>query len=507
MPRPVFDFEQYELRGILPKVYTPQQKFKLNQAIGRTQGQLDWNAQLLGFNGPSYWGKQNLKSDGTYEWQGLPETLNEKRQLQVGAFGVYNKDQEYAQWPSPFNRSQIKASGDASFHIWEQDGRTFLAPYGLGEDLNYDHDPTIFNGGAYVFDAQVEFYNPHSLSDLVKAERFSYDNIFWTRAYILTDAHDAIGVRIKGSESEWFFMTVKNWKDISDWKTDEARDQFIGLWGNKGNQFSLDFAFDALDLHGFNEQYGLTIADSTDRSLTFEKLLENVGMKPTPWTGLHRHKFIFQISGDCSVLSKPESELRSNRQIIGAKETCNHSLKVFQVQEDSGMAISHFEFEFESQTKCPLEKPQIEWILEDPSLDNGSFDLPWTPPDQYPVSGEMGWGPWATVDDGEFDQMPTLSMPGVSQEGTTRFFDGWGGFDDGTFDVPMYGDCAPVNPLHACENTIADNEEIILSTNGTNVIHHYPSYDPCDCAVECCSLDNDQYIYRYLYTGPKIANN
>ena len=94
MPRQVFDFEQYELRGILTKVYTPQQKFKLNQAIGRTQGQLDWNAQLLGFNGPSYWGKQNLKSDGTYEWQGLPETLNEKRQLQVGAFGVYNKDQE-----------------------------------------------------------------------------------------------------------------------------------------------------------------------------------------------------------------------------------------------------------------------------------------------------------------------------------------------------------------------------------------------------------------------------
>ena len=146
MPRPVFDIEQYELRGITPEVYTQEQKEKQNKALARVHGQIDWTAQLLGFNGPNYWGRANPKQDYSYNFVGLPDTMNEKRQMQTGAFGVYNKDKDYGQWPAPFNRKQILASGDLQFHIWTdaEDKKTRVAPFGQGEDLTYEDDPVLF---------------------------------------------------------------------------------------------------------------------------------------------------------------------------------------------------------------------------------------------------------------------------------------------------------------------------------------------------------------------------
>ena len=32
----------------------------------------------------------------------------------------YAKDQSYDQWPAPFNRSEVKASADQKFHIWDE---------------------------------------------------------------------------------------------------------------------------------------------------------------------------------------------------------------------------------------------------------------------------------------------------------------------------------------------------------------------------------------------------
>ena len=91
MPRPSFDIEQYELRGIVPDVFTKEQKLSLNRSLGRAHGQVDWTAQLLGYNGPNYWGKTGYKADGTFIWNGLPSTMAEKRQLQVGTYGIFNK--------------------------------------------------------------------------------------------------------------------------------------------------------------------------------------------------------------------------------------------------------------------------------------------------------------------------------------------------------------------------------------------------------------------------------
>ena len=124
MPRPIFDIEEYELRGSEPVAFTEDQKLRINKTTSRVHGQIDWTAQLLGFNGPNYWGRSNPKEDFSYNWVGLVETMDEKRQMQTGAFGVYNKDKDYSTWPAPFNRSDVKASADYSFHIWDDQRHT-----------------------------------------------------------------------------------------------------------------------------------------------------------------------------------------------------------------------------------------------------------------------------------------------------------------------------------------------------------------------------------------------
>ena len=91
MASPVFDREQYELRGHLPIPMTEAQRTALNLVVSRVNGQIDWNAQLLGFNGTNYWGKRIPTVDGSYKWKGLPDTVSEKKAVQTGAFAVYNK--------------------------------------------------------------------------------------------------------------------------------------------------------------------------------------------------------------------------------------------------------------------------------------------------------------------------------------------------------------------------------------------------------------------------------
>ena len=48
------------------------------------------------------------------------------------------------------------------------------------------------------------------------------------------------------------------WTDSSDWNYSQVVSNFLGAWGNKGSSISFDVQFDALDIHGFNESYGLT---------------------------------------------------------------------------------------------------------------------------------------------------------------------------------------------------------------------------------------------------------
>lgn len=306
MPRPIFDVEQYELRGKKPPIYNSAQQLELNKALGRAEGQIDWTAQLLGFNGPNYWGRANPKSDYSYNFVGLPETMDEKRQMQTGAFGVYNKDKDYEEWPAPFNRSDIKASADTFFHIWESGTRTILSPLGQGEDINYLQDPTLIVGGSYVFDAVIEVEvllggDQSERDSTVHIEPYYGDDYLGTRVTLKRAVDGSIVVKRKYAEEDVDGLALQtvSWYDISDWDPTEVYRQFIGCWGNKGNQIATDFLFDSLSLHGADEHYSVRQIPQL-HEYTISELLNRVGLEPTGWTGLHPEKFVFRVEG-CDI--------------------------------------------------------------------------------------------------------------------------------------------------------------------------------------------------------------
>jgi hypothetical protein len=75
--QPTFNPLQWELRRYTNPYLSPEQKTKVTEVEGRVEGQLNWVAQALGWNGPNY-------------WDNLPETVDQKRQILGGTFGVYN---------------------------------------------------------------------------------------------------------------------------------------------------------------------------------------------------------------------------------------------------------------------------------------------------------------------------------------------------------------------------------------------------------------------------------
>jgi len=304
MPRPIFDVEQYELRGIEPEVFTDAQREDINKATARAHGQIDWTAQLLGFNGPKYWGRANPKSDFSYNFVGLPETMDEKRQMQTGAFGVFNKHLDYEEWPAPFNRSEIKASADAYFHIWEDaNGKTRIAPLGQGEDTDYLQDPALITGGSYIFDAEIEVEillggDQSDEEPTVDLEPHYGDSFYGSRLNLLRYVDGSLVVKRKKAPegTEALALEVSNWRDISDWTPQEVSRQFLGAWGNKGNQLATDFLFDSLSLHSADEHFSVRqIPQVHDYSI--DELLAMAGLERTGWTGLHPEKFIFRVDG------------------------------------------------------------------------------------------------------------------------------------------------------------------------------------------------------------------
>jgi hypothetical protein len=74
---PTFNIGDFELRNYTQPWLTPAQQEEVTDTEDRVNSQLDFLAQMLGWNGPNYWGN-------------LPETPNQKRQLLGGSFGVYN---------------------------------------------------------------------------------------------------------------------------------------------------------------------------------------------------------------------------------------------------------------------------------------------------------------------------------------------------------------------------------------------------------------------------------
>jgi hypothetical protein len=72
-----FDPKEFELRNYTNLYLAPEQSADIALVESRVNEQLDFLAQMLGWNGPNYWGN-------------LPATPDQKRQLLSGSFGVYD---------------------------------------------------------------------------------------------------------------------------------------------------------------------------------------------------------------------------------------------------------------------------------------------------------------------------------------------------------------------------------------------------------------------------------
>ena len=417
MPRPVFDIEQYELRGTLPEVYTEAQKKALNETLARVNGQVDWTAQLLGFNGPNYWGRPNPKSDGTYNWTGLVETMHEKRQMQVGTYGVFNKNLEYSEWPAPLNREHINASGDAAFHLFEQDDLTKISVLGQGEECDYMHEPAVFGGGSYVFDADLEVQGKElDVEQYLTIDKFIEHERTWTRVLVRSEAvGGTLEIRRQGSSAGFCPLEILHWHDISDWKAETTRDLFIGLWGNKGSAVSFDFSFDALDLHGLNESHSVVLTEGK-YSLTPEELLEKAGLSTTFWTEINSEEFSFKVRG-CSTpfpvlpvyINEPyagfpwtPSYIEDGLEFMHCDSNCDYTIIGRQFltkadDHDNGDYESFCDSDPNAYTDC------VEQIIPITNfLDNGTFE------DEIPAAelkdeGEYDRNPWRTLERFEFE--------------------------------------------------------------------------------------------------------
>ncbi len=494
MPRPVFDINEYELRGIVPEVYTEEQKALLNKTLARVNGQIDWSAQMLGFNGPGYWGRPSPKADGSYDWIGLPETMNEKRQMQVGAFGVFNKHLPYEEWPAPFNRTDVKASADAGFHVWERDGKTLLGPLGQPETLDYTGSPAIFSGGTYIFDKEMEF-TVSGPADSIWYTTFFVGSEARTRLKVKDDA-GFVGVRVKDSPAKEALLETLAWIDPSDWNYTQVTRQFLGMWGNKGASISFDHAFDSLDIHGFDERFGLTLND-INTPLTLDYLLARVGLEPTEWTKFANTKFGFKVGGCEVVYPLPPTDLtdptypqliENNFKFYTCEDDCNYTLDITQSYSDTPIiGIGAIAFKYNTVEDCSkVSFPCVEWVF-DPTLDNGTLE----DVVDYPTSG-----PWATANEGEYDR--DLSCYSAAEQGSTLCAEQfWCSFDEGEFDKQVAPGC-DLDPIEVgCEE----------ADGGFLTILGPPDYDACNCAVECCEINNGLYVFDEVpYVGPEMAD-
>jgi hypothetical protein len=252
---PTFDISEFELRGYTNPYLTPTQQTQVAETEIRVNSQLNFLAQMLGWNGPNYWGN-------------LPSTVNQKRQLLGGSFGVYNSyvipkiyeirnwdnkividrlqflqpgrqtqverillgnnvyslesvesegdkyvisigelDQEFFDLiaaneplradiptyrPAPFNRSAIGISGDSSFVCAEESGELVLYPsYDTQKKFPFKF-PIFFIGAYYYFNQPVYLSTQTDLTPFILPEYDSERELWYFQ--IPTSLTDSVGL-------------------------------------------------------------------------------------------------------------------------------------------------------------------------------------------------------------------------------------------------------------------------------------------------------------------------
>jgi len=344
---PTFNVSDFELRNYTNPWLTPTQSQEVAETGDRVNAQLDFLAQMLGWNGPNYWGN-------------LASTVDQKRQLLGGTFGVYNsyvipKIYEIRNWdnkividrlqfietgrqtpvvqiaigdlvytlqsvevegdkyvifigelsqeffdlvaageplradiptyrPAPFYRASVGASGDYSFTCGYDGLDLVLYPAYDTQKKFPIKFPIIFAGSTYYFDQPV--YVNFPVTGLTPDIPPSYDPAL--EKWYFSIPANAVGAEsgieatlvwpyagVNGATAVDLEVKVQPWVDPSDWKSIKTLDNFRGVWGNKGGDLPFNFVFDALSIHGFDEQNSIYLPP-VEKELNFNDIVNYI---------------------------------------------------------------------------------------------------------------------------------------------------------------------------------------------------------------------------------------
>ena len=172
---PVFDISEFELRNYTNPYLTPTQATEVAETETRVNEQLDFLAQMLGWNGSNY-------------WTNLPSTVNQKRQLLGGTFGVYNsyvipRIYEIRNWPTEIKNSAgevIRTIVDAivvdRLQFLEPGRQTQVARILLGDNV-YQLQAVEVEGDKYLIsigELTQEFFDLIAANEPLRADIPTY---------------------------------------------------------------------------------------------------------------------------------------------------------------------------------------------------------------------------------------------------------------------------------------------------------------------------------------------
>jgi hypothetical protein len=167
---PTFNVSEFELRGFTNPYLTPTQATEVADTEIRVNEQLDFLAQMLGWNGPNY-------------WTNLPSTVDQKRQLLGGTFGVYNsyiipKIYEIRNWDNKIVVDRLQ--------FLEPGRQTQVARILLGDNI-YQLQSVGIEGDKYVIsigELDQEFFDLIAANEPLRADIPTYRPAPFRRADI-----------------------------------------------------------------------------------------------------------------------------------------------------------------------------------------------------------------------------------------------------------------------------------------------------------------------------------
>lgn len=138
---PTFSVQEFENRGYTNPYFSPDQELSAETVESRVNSQLDWLAQILGWNGPDYWGN-------------LVSSVSQKRNLLGGTFGVYNgyiypKVIAVRNWDSA---RKVKNQQDVTLSVIEAQDKAWIL---LERDSRIQEGQTLVVGNVEVTISEI----------------------------------------------------------------------------------------------------------------------------------------------------------------------------------------------------------------------------------------------------------------------------------------------------------------------------------------------------------------